>query len=127
MTALLASLGRQVYSIDIVPAFIEAAAQHLSDQGIHNVTLEVGDAASGWESHIPYDAIAVTGSLPCLSESLKRNLSIGGRLFVVVGESPVMEAQLVTRVGEQDWHTETLFETDIPALTNAPREQKFEL
>ena len=40
----------------------------------------------------------------------------GGRLVVIVGESPVMEATLVTRVAESEWSTQSLFETDLPRL-----------
>ena len=46
-------------------------------------------------------------------------LKDGGRLFVVVGSSPNMEARLVRRTGENDWQTTGLFETDLPALVNA--------
>ena len=49
-------------------------------------------------------------------ENLQTALRIGGRLFVVVGNSPVMEALLVTRIGESEWSTASLFETDLPRL-----------
>ncbi len=50
-----------------------------------------------------YDVIAVTGSLPLYDERFQQALRIGGRLFVVVGQAPVMEAWQVTRVGEREW------------------------
>jgi protein-L-isoaspartate(D-aspartate) O-methyltransferase len=46
-------------------------------------------------------------------------------MFVIAGRAPAMEALLVTRVGEADWMRESLFETDIPALINAPQPQSF--
>ena len=72
------------------------------------------------DEQLAYDAIAVTGSLPLYDERFQRALKIGGRLFVVVGEAPVMEAWLVTRIGEREWQRVSLFETSVPALVNAP-------
>lgn len=125
LAALLASLGHHVYSVDIFPDFIDQARTSLERHGISNVTLETGDAANGWDRHGPYDVIAVTGSLPVLPESFRTALRPGGRLFAVVGVSPVMEALLITRVGQQEWITESLFETEIPSLINAPIPRRF--
>jgi len=125
VTALLANLSRHVYSVEIVPELSAAAGEKLKTHGIHNVTLEVGDAAQGYDAHAPYDVIAVTGSMPVLASKLQTNLRLGGRLFVVVGDAPVMEAKLITRVGDDEWAIEDLFETDLPPLQNAAQPQRF--
>jgi protein-L-isoaspartate(D-aspartate) O-methyltransferase len=125
MTALLASLARQVCSVDIVPDFTRTAATRLSAAGITNVTLETGDAARGWDKHGPYDVIVLTGSVPVLPESFQQSLNVGGRLVAVVGEAPVMQAQLITRTQGNAYHTITLFETCIPPLKNALQPQRF--
>ncbi len=127
LTALLASTARHVISIEIRPDFSETAASNLKDNDVHNVTLEVGDAASGWEAHAPYDVILISGSVPVLSENFQYSLKVGGRMVAVVGESPTMEAVLITRVGDSEWLHEYLFETDIPPLRNAPEPQHFTL
>ena len=72
-----------------------------------------------------YDAIAVTASLPLYDGRFERQLAIGGRLFVVVGEAPVMEARLVRRISESAWATDSLFETVIDPLVNAPQPASF--
>lgn len=125
MTALLASLGSHVYSVDIVPEFTQTAGARLAANGITNVTLETGDAARGWERHAPYDAIAVTGSLPVLPEALPKSLRPGGRLIAVVGEPPVMEARLITCVADGAYSTTGLFETCIAPLKNALQPERF--
>ena len=125
MTALLASLGGHVYSVDIVPEFTQSAAARLSAHGIANVTLETGDAARGWDKHAPYDAIVLTGSVPVLAEAFQRSLKPGGRLIAVVGEPPVMEAQLITCVAAGACNTVGLFETCIAPLKNAPQPERF--
>ncbi|MDR9437664.1 MAG: protein-L-isoaspartate O-methyltransferase, partial [Thiohalophilus sp.] len=66
VTALLARLGKHVYSVDLHGDFVEAAQAKLNAHNIHNVTLDVGDAAHGWDKHAPYDVICITGSLPIL-------------------------------------------------------------
>ena len=125
VTALLARSGKHVHSVDIYPDFIESARRKLAAHGIGNVHLETGDAANGWDHSGPYDVIAVTGSIPVLPETFRQALRIGGRLFIVTGEAPVMTARLITRTGEQQWTDKALFETVLPPLVNAPRPRRF--
>jgi protein-L-isoaspartate(D-aspartate) O-methyltransferase len=125
MTALLASQGAHVYSVDIVDAFIHIAAERLAQQGLHNVTLENGDAARGWDRHGPYDAIVLTGSVPLLADAFAQSLNAGGRLFAVVGEEPAMEARLITCAAPGAFSSASLFETCVPALRNAPQRARF--
>lgn len=125
MTALLASLASHVYSVDIVPEFTRTAGAKLAAHGITNVTLESGDAARGWDRHAPYDAVVVTGSLPLLPDAFPKSLRPGGRLIAVVGEPPVMEAQLITCVAAGAFSTSGLFETCIAPLRNAVQPERF--
>jgi protein-L-isoaspartate(D-aspartate) O-methyltransferase len=124
LTACLATLGRHVTSIDIMPDFIEAARERLAGQAIDNIRLRAGDALQEAGSD-RYDIIAVTGSLPVLRQQFHRNLEIGGRLFVISGELPIMEASLITRVDENHWASESLFETCIPPLLNVEKPEHF--
>lgn len=126
MTACLARLAGRVLSVEIVPEFKDSAREKLAAHGIDNVTLDMGDASGGWEPERRYDAIAVTGSLPLYTDAFQEALTIGGRLFVIVGEPPVMETLLVTRTAPDGWVRKSLFETDLPPLINAPVPQHFE-
>jgi protein-L-isoaspartate(D-aspartate) O-methyltransferase len=119
LTALLALSTRFVCSVEIVPEFSEQAAQKLKTHGIDNVTLEVGDAARGWQRTEPFDVIVLTGSVPVLSVAFQNSLAIDGRLFAVVGEAPVMRAKLITRVAPNAFHAVELFETCLAPLINA--------
>lgn len=125
LTALLAHATHHVYSVDIIPQFRLQAAEKLAVHGIDNVTLESGDAARGWARHGLYDVIAITGSLPELPAAFLQSMNRGGRLFAVVGTAPIMEAVLVRRVGENEWSRESLFETELPRLINAPATARF--
>ena len=125
VTALLAHLGRQIFSVEINGELLEQARQRLASHNITNVTLTQGDAAGGWSSGAPYDAILLTGSVPELPEAFLKTMTIGGRLVAVVGSAPIMEATLITRLGENEWSEEGLFETVTPPLRNAVSHQPF--
>ncbi|SFI42749.1 protein-L-isoaspartate(D-aspartate) O-methyltransferase [Nitrosomonas sp. Nm34] len=125
MTALLAELGAQVYSVEIVPTLCSIAKMNLQTHGITNVILEQGDAAQGWPQHGPYDVIVLTASTPILPEAFQKNLNPGGRLFAIVGEEPLMEAMLITCVAPNVYETNILFETCTASLRNALQPQRF--
>lgn len=123
--AMLAKLGRCVTTVEINPVLAQRAQQNLNRHGGRDVTLEIGDASRDWENGAPYNAIVIGGSLPLMPDAYKRRLKIGGRLFAIVGDTPVMECILITRLGDNEWAQEALFETDVPALLNAPQPQRF--
>ncbi len=125
LTALVACLARRVHSVDIHADFIETAQKRIQQQNIHNVTYTVADAVSGLATYAPYDVIIFTGALQLRSKAAEAMLSVGGRLFAVIGELPIMQATLTQRVAEEAFRHETLFETTLPALMNAPQVEKF--
>lgn len=126
LTALLAKLAAHVHSVEINPALSETAKARLARENISNVTLHVGDGALGWAADAPYDVIVYTGSTQVHPKTVESMLSVGGRLFVVTGESPIMQANLTQRVAQDAYRHETLFETCLPLLVNAPLAEKFE-
>jgi protein-L-isoaspartate(D-aspartate) O-methyltransferase len=72
-----------------------------------------------------FDAIALTGSIEVLDSRFIEALQPNGRLFVVVGSGPVMEARLIRRTADRDWHGETLFETHLAPLVNGTMPPQF--
>lgn len=126
LTALLAKLAAHVHSVEINPALSEIAGKRLAAEGIRNVTLYIGDAANGWPAEAPYDVIVYTGSMQLRPIAAEKMLTVGGRLFVVIGEAPIMQANLTQRVSEDAFRHETLFETCLPMLINSPQTTKFE-
>ena len=126
LTACLAALAKSVVSVEIHPELHEEAALKLKDKNIANVELFVGDAMGGWQPEQAHDVVVVTGSVPEVPEQFLGWVNPGGRLFVVTGDSPAMEAKLMTRVGVTEWSVESLFETDLPRLVNAEKAPEFE-
>ena len=126
VTALLAQLAKHVYSVDIYADFTAEARDKLANRGIKNVTFETGDASKGWAQNGPYDAIFISGSLPALPPEFQNSLKIGGRLVAIVGQEPIMEAIVITRLGESAWGQESLFETILPPLRNAETPKTFD-
>ena len=76
--------------MEINPALSEIAQSRLALEGIKNVTLYIGDGATGWSAAAPYDVIVYTGSTQLRPIAAEKMLTVGGRLFVVTGEAPIM-------------------------------------
>jgi protein-L-isoaspartate(D-aspartate) O-methyltransferase len=125
LTALLATLGQHVTSVDIIPEFTTHARAKLLAHHITNVSLETGDAALDWPSHAAYDVIVLTGSTPVLPQNLLNRLSVQGRLFAITGDAPAMIAQCITRTDSNNWRTRNLFETVIKPLQHAMQPERF--
>lgn len=124
LAACLARLAARVRSLEIFPDLSARAIENLRASGVGGVTVETLDAMTlGDKRH--YDAIAITASLPVYHEVFQRMLKVGGRLFVVVGKAPVMEAMQVRRVSADQWVRESLFETVLEPLINAPQPPRF--
>ena len=122
--ACLAGLARQVRTLEIFPDLAVAARDNLARTGIGNVAVETLDAMT-LGADVEYDVIALTGSLPIHDPRFERALAVGGRLFVAVGQGPVMDARLVTRTGRDQWLRQSLFETVIDPLLHALRPSRF--
>lgn len=126
MTACLAALSKHVVSVEIFEELHREAAMQLQDKKITNVELFVGDVMGGWQPEQAHDVVVVTGSVPVVPEQFKGWVNPGGRLFVVTGDSPAMEARLLTRLDATQWSEESLLETDLARLVNAERPPQFE-
>lgn len=124
-TALLAQLAGRVVSVEFFAELSELASQRLDQQGIENVSLQVGDASKSWSLPDRIDAIVMTAAYVSVPEHYLHQLKIGGRLLAVTGKAPAMSVQLIQRVSEWDWQTESLFETVIPAVINAEPKTEF--
>jgi protein-L-isoaspartate(D-aspartate) O-methyltransferase len=122
--ACLGALARAVKSIEIYPDLAATARASLDRTNIHNVTVEAADAYA-YADQARYDAVVLTGSLPVYDARFEQWLAVGGRLFVVVGQGPVMEALRVTCTGPGEWLRESLFETAMDPLVHAVQPPKF--
>ncbi|MBX3702490.1 MAG: protein-L-isoaspartate O-methyltransferase [Steroidobacteraceae bacterium] len=122
--ACLAQLAGQVESLEIHADLAAGAVRTLAAEGFTGVAVEVADAFAR-RLEPQYAVIAVTGSLPVYDPRFERALTVGGRLFVVVGSAPAMEARLVTRTGPDSWLAESLFETSIEPLVHATAAPRF--
>jgi len=123
--ALLAHRAHHVLSVEINPRLKALGEHNLRMRAIDNVTVELGDAAQGWPKQGPFDVIVLTGSTPVLPQAFLQQLKVGGRLFAIVGDSPIMSARLVTCVAEGSYRSLDLFETDFRPLANALQPKRF--
>jgi protein-L-isoaspartate(D-aspartate) O-methyltransferase len=126
VTACLAALAKRVVSVEVFEQLHTDAASKLKDKHISNVELFQGDVMKGWQPEQAHDVVLVTGSIPEVTEQFKGWVNPGGRMFVVTGESPAMEARLLKRLDVTNWSEESLFETDLPRLVNSESPPVFE-
>jgi protein-L-isoaspartate(D-aspartate) O-methyltransferase len=125
LSACLVRLAGSVTSVDIYDDFLRQAANNLDAAGVEGVELLRMDATSELPAR-SFDAIAVTGSLQTFDPRLAKALKPGGRLFIVVGNPPVMDARRVRRsVDDESWSTESLFETQLKPLRNGALPPQF--
>ena len=106
----------------ILTVLLAALATTLSARAIET------DQFYAWGRELPegrFDAIAVTGSIQAFDPRFVEALDEQGRLFVVVGDAPAMEAKLIERTNEHDWTTIALFETDLKPLVHGALPPRF--
>lgn len=123
MASLLAQLAAQVSTVEMVPELVAKAKENLRKAGVYNVTVHEGNGLDGLPGDAPFDAIMISGSLDAVPQALMDQLKLGGRLLAITGDAPAMQVKRVTRVAQDAWQTEGLFETDVPRLCAPPNRQ----
>ena len=120
LSACIARLSAHCETLEIVPELAASARGRLEELGVANVTVREQDGAGEWDTRPAHDAILFGGSVARVPERHLRRLAIGGRLVAVIGRAngPTMEAVLYTRVHEEEWATEGLFDTRVEPLVN---------
>lgn len=126
IAACLSRLAQHVVSVDCHRDLLDEAKLRLAEHDIDNVELFHGDVMRGWRPEIAHDVVVVTGSVPRIPEIFRNWVNLNGRLFVITGESPAMQAMLLTRNGVMEWQEESLFETDLARLENSEPAACFE-
>ncbi len=122
ISACLGQLAREVLSLEIQPELAAGARAQLDATALGtNVRIQTADALT-WTTERRFDAICVTAAVDTVPSQFLQWLRPNGRLFVVRGRSPVMEAVLV----RADGTTESLFETDIAYLQGAAPTPQFQ-
>lgn len=94
--AILASIVKEVFTIDIVESLSLGAQKVLSTLGYKNIYFKVGDGTLGWKEHAPYDVIMVTAAPDTVPQALKEQLNVSGRMIIPVGAT-FQELVLVIR------------------------------
>jgi protein-L-isoaspartate(D-aspartate) O-methyltransferase len=125
MTALLAHQAQRVISLEINPEIADMARANLQRAGIHNVEVRQADGSKGTPAEAPFDVILLGGSVAEVPQSLLNLLKVGGRLVAIVGEEPIMHAQLITRTSETNFISVDKWDDNAPRLLNFPQPSAF--
>ena len=125
--ACMAALGGEVLSVEIFPELADAAAARLERLAVAQVEVRTADAlAADFQPGREFDRVVVTASVASLPDRFAAWVRPGGRVFVVRGHSPAMEAVSLQRLSDGTWETDSLFETDLPRLVGAEDMPVFE-
>ncbi len=120
-TAVLAELGADVYSIEIVEPLGKRAAADLARLGYAKVHLRIGDGYRGWPEAAPFDAIVVTAAPRDIPQPLVEQLAVGGRMVIPVGKDDQV-LKVVTRTAG-GVKTETMFDVKFVPMTGSAARQ----
>ncbi len=107
--AIISRMAAETYTVERIESLVDFARQNLEALGYDNVHVRQGDGTLGWSEHAPYAAIIVAAGGPEVPESLKEQLTIGGRLIIPVGsEQRAQRLIKITRRTEEEYELETL-------------------
>jgi protein-L-isoaspartate(D-aspartate) O-methyltransferase len=123
LAALLGHRGQRVIALEADAGLAAQAAANLKRAGVMNVSVLNQDGAAGLAAEEPFDVILLAGSVHAVPEALRAQLKVGGRLAAIVGDEPVMRAELITRVAADAWREAVLFDTvagRLPGFAPAP-------
>lgn len=125
-SAVLAHVGAQVTALESDEAVAARARVLAAEFGEGRINVVTGPLADGWREGAPYDAIVVNGAFETVPETLLAQLTDGGKLVGVSGETAAPKAILIQRAGAST-STRTLFDAPAPALAGfrAPAEFVF--
>ena len=125
MAALLAHRAQLVISLERVPALAAMASHHLRRAGVLNASVREMDGSHGLPGEAPFDVIMLSGSVAEVPPALLDQLKPGGRLLAIVGQQPMMHALRISRLSDQAFKTEDLFDTVAPRLTGFAEPAQF--
>lgn len=125
MAALLGHSAHSVLSLEILPELATLARSNLRNAGVRNVEVRQADGSQGAPADGPFDVIVLSGSVAAVPEKIKAQLKVGGRLFAIVGQEPMMRANFITRTGDAAYTTTQPWDTVAPRLLNFPEPSKF--
>jgi protein-L-isoaspartate(D-aspartate) O-methyltransferase len=124
-TALLAKLAQRVISLEINAEVADMARANLHRASIHNAEVRQTDGSQGAAADAPFDVILLGGSVAEIPQALLAQLKLGGRLVAIVGDEPIMHAQVVTRTSETNFTSEDKWDDNAPRLLNFPQPSSF--
>jgi protein-L-isoaspartate(D-aspartate) O-methyltransferase len=116
VTAILAKLSGFVHSIERDETNKKLAMNNLTENGITNVSLSSGNGIDGMPAKAPFDKIFIGGALVEISDSLKKQLKVGGKLVGFIGREPIMHAIVIDKISEIEFKQRQLFETNVEYL-----------
>lgn len=99
-TAILARLAGLVYTVERIRSLLLQAQMRFNRLGFTNIRTKCADGSWGWPACGPYQGILVTAAPKEIPETLLKQLTIGGRMVIPLGEAGVQSLTVVTRTSQ---------------------------
>ena len=103
--AILYEMGARVFSIERHNDLYNSAMKMFDKLNL-KIAARCSDGTIGWEEFSPYDGIIVTAGGPTVPINLKKQLAVGGRLVIPVGDKQVQTLQIITKISEDEFKTQ---------------------
>lgn len=126
ITALIAHKAQRVIALEADATLASTARTNLRQAGVNNAEIVQADGHAGFTAQAPYDAILLTGSVASVPQALLDQLKVGGRLLAIVGHEPVMQATLHTRINDQQFSSQVLFDSIAPRQAGFAEPSQFQ-
>ena len=126
VAALLGHKAQRVIGLEADAELAQAARTNLRKAAINNAEVVQADGTQGLAAQAPYDAILLAGSVAEVPQALLDQLKVGGRLLAIIGQEPVMQATLFTRVADGQFSRQELFDTVAARLPGFPEPSRFQ-
>jgi protein-L-isoaspartate(D-aspartate) O-methyltransferase len=117
-SAVMAEMGAEVFSVEVVEEFAEAAQARFEALG-YNVRVRVGDGTRGWAEHAPFDAVLITAAAAELPSDLIDQLEIRGRMVIPLGDGDVQQLSVAEKQADGSVETRGLMPVRFTRLETA--------
>ena len=121
--AVMAEMGAEVFSVEVVEEFAEAAKARFDILG-YEIEVRVGDGTRGWPEHAPFDRILVTAAAEEPPPALIEQLEPGGRLVIPVGGQDIQQLSVIDKTGSGEIRTREIMPvrfTELETSSSGPQ------
>lgn len=102
--AILSQIGVRVFTIERHHGLYDSATKMFDKMNL-KIAARCSDGTLGWQEFSPYDGIIVTAGGPSVPPNLKKQLAVGGKMVIPVGDKKIQSLQIITKISDDQFKT----------------------